>query len=171
MTGGGGKVWIVGAGPGAADLVTVRAARLLRTADDLVVDALVPAEVYAEAPGSVVYVGKRAGRPHASQRRIGEILVELALRGRQVVRLKGGDPTVFGRLAEEIAALDRAGVAWEVVPGVSSVQASAVAAGLPLTERDLADRFLVVTGHRRAGRPPVRELPPYDPEMTVVWLM
>ncbi|MEE2775889.1 MAG: uroporphyrinogen-III C-methyltransferase, partial [Acidobacteriota bacterium] len=166
-----GEVAIVGAGPGDPELLTLRAVRLIAAADDLVVDALVPPEVYASSPASVVYVGKRAGRPRPSQRRIGGILVSLARRGRRVVRLKGGDPSVFGRLGEEVADLEAAGIRYEVVPGVSSIQAAAVAAGVPLTDRDLADRFIVLTGHRRSGHAPVRELPAYDPEVTLVWLM
>ena len=168
---GSGKVWIVGAGPGDPDLLTVRAARLIQEVDDLVVDGLVPPELYARCDARVVYVGKRAGRPRPSQERIGGILVELARRGRRVVRLKGGDPSIFGRLSEELDALDAAGVAWELVPGVSSVQASALVAGVPLTDRDLADRFVVMTGHRRSGLPRVPELPPYDAQVTLVWLM
>lgn len=169
MSSSGGRVFLVGAGPGDPDLLTVRAARLVAEADDLVVDALVDPAVYRGSRARVIYVGKRAGRPHVSQARIGEILVELALRGRRVVRLKGGDPAVFARLAEEMEALEAAGVAYELVPGVSSVQAAALAAGLPLTARDVADRFVVMTGHRRAGGRPA--LPAWDPEATLVWLM
>jgi uroporphyrin-III C-methyltransferase len=166
-----GRVSVVGAGPGDRELLTLRAARLIDEADDLVVDALVPPDLYRDSPARVVYVGKRAGRPHASQARIGEILVDLAGRGRRVVRLKGGDPSVFGRLGEEIRALEEAGIDYEVVPGVSSFQAAAVAAGAPLTERNVADRFLVMTGHGRAGAPALPELPSYDERTTVVWLM
>jgi len=168
-----GKVWIVGAGPGDPDLLTVRAARLIAQADDLVVDALVGPEIYRGAPGRVVYVGKRAGRPRPSQRRIDDILVRLAREGRNVVRLKGGDPSLFARLAEEVRALETAGVAFEIVPGVSSLLAVPLAAGIPLTDRDLADRVVVTTGHRGAqeGDEPALELPPYDERTTYVVFM
>ena len=168
-----GKVWIVGAGPGDPELLTVRAARLIAEADDLVVDALVAAEVYHGAPGRVIYVGKRAGRPRPSQRQIERVLVELAREGRRVVRLKGGDPALFARLGEEIRALEQASVPYEIVPGVSSLLAVPLAAGIPLTDREHADRVLVLTGHKRAehGAEPPVELPAYDPCTTYVLFM
>lgn len=171
--GGAGKVWIVGAGPGDPDLLTLRAARLIAEADDLVVDALVAAEVYHGARGRVIYVGKRAGRPRPSQRQIEEILVRLAREGRRVVRLKGGDPALFARLGEEVRALEAASVPYEIVPGVSSLLAVPLAAGIPLTDRELADRVLVLTGHRsgeEGDEPPV-ELPAYDLSTTYVLFM
>jgi uroporphyrin-III C-methyltransferase len=171
-----GKVWIVGAGPGDPELVTVRAARLIAEADDLVVDALVPPEIYRGARGRVIYVGKRAGRPRPSQRRIEDILVRLAREPRRIVRLKGGDPSLFARLAEEVRALEAAGVPYEIVPGISSLTAVPLAAGIPLTDRDLADRVVVLTGHRsaetaRAGAEPALDLPPWDPRATYVCFM
>jgi uroporphyrin-III C-methyltransferase len=168
-----GKVWIVGAGPGDPELLTLRAARLIEEADDLVVDALVPAEVYRRARGRVIYVGKRAGRPRPSQRRIEEILVRLGRAGRRVVRLKGGDPALYARLGEEVRALEAAGLECEIVPGVSSLLAAPIAAGIPLTERELADRVVVRTGHSSdegGGQPPL-ELEAYDPGTTYVFLM
>jgi uroporphyrin-III C-methyltransferase len=168
-----GKVWIVGAGPGDPELLTVRASRLIAEADDLVVDALVPAELYHGAPGRVIYVGKRAGRPRPPQRRIEDILVRLARAGRRVVRLKGGDPALFARLGEEVRALESAGVPYEIVPGVSSLLAVPLAAGLPLTDRDAADRVVVLTGRRSAEEsvePPV-DLPDYDDRTTYVLFM
>ena len=121
----------------------------------------------------MIYVGKRAGRPRPSQRRIEDILVRLAREGRNVVRLKGGDPSLFARLAEEVRALETAGVAFEIVPGVSSLLAVPLAAGIPLTDRDLADRVVVTTGHRGAeeGVEPALELPPYDERTTYVVFM
>lgn len=166
-----GTVWIVGAGPGSPDLLTVRAARLIATADDLVVDALVPPEVYADSRARVIYVGKRAGRPRPLQRDIEKVLVRLAREGRRVVRLKGGDPSVYGRLGEELAALAAAGVAYEIVPGVSSLLAVPLTVGIPLTERDVADRIVVLTGHRRRGREELPALPDYDPQATLVLMM
>jgi uroporphyrin-III C-methyltransferase len=168
-----GKVWIVGAGPGDPDLLTVRASRLIAEADDLVVDALVAPEIYRGAEGRVIYVGKRAGRPRLSQRRIEEILVQLARERRRIVRLKGGDPSLFARLAEEVQALEAAGVPYEIVPGVSSLLAVPLAAGIPLTDRDAADRVVVMTGHRSAegSAEPAVELPRYDDRTTYVLFM
>jgi uroporphyrin-III C-methyltransferase len=169
-----GKVWIVGAGPGDPELLTVRATKVIAEADDLVVDALVAPEIYRGVEGRVIFVGKRAGRPRPSQRRIEEILVQLAREGRSVVRLKGGDPSLFARLAEEVQALERAGLSYEIVPGVSSLLAVPLAAGIPLTDRDLADRVLVMTGHRSAeegSAEPAIELPRYDDRTTYVVFM
>jgi uroporphyrin-III C-methyltransferase len=168
-----GKVWIVGAGPGDPELLTVRAARLIADADDLVVDALVPPAVYRGARGRVIYVGKRAGRPRPSQRRIEDILVRLARESRRIVRLKGGDPSLFARLGEELRALDAAGVPYEIVPGISSLMAVPLAAGIPLTDRGAADRVVVLTGHRGAEgtAEPSLELPAWDPRATYVCFM
>jgi uroporphyrin-III C-methyltransferase len=167
-----GRVSIVGAGPGDPELLTVRAAQRIAEADDLVVDALVPPAVYCDSRARVVYVGKRAGRPHVSQEEINAILVELARAGRTIVRLKGGDPGLFGRAAEEIDALDEAGVPWELVPGVSSALAAPSAAGVPVTERGVAEQLLVATGHRHRDHPqPVPVLPPFVEDRTVVLLM
>jgi uroporphyrin-III C-methyltransferase len=168
-----GKVWIVGAGPGDPELLTQRAAKLIAEADDLVVDALVPAEIYRGAPGRVIYAGKRAGRPRPSQRRIEDILVRLAREGRRVVRLKGGDPALFARLGEEVRALETASVPYEIVPGVSSLLAVPLAVGIPLTDRDAADRVVILTGHRSAEgsvEPPI-DLPAYDDRTTYVLFM
>ncbi len=172
MADGAARVFLVGAGPGDPGLLTVRAAELIATADDLVVDALVPPALYQDSPARVVYVGKRSGRPGIVQSEIDEILVRLGREGRRVVRLKGGDPGVFGRLAEEISALARAGVPFEIVPGVSSASAAAAVLGIPITERDVADRWLVVTAQRSRGDETVREtLPRWDDRQTVVVLM
>lgn len=167
-----GRVAIVGAGPGDPELLTVRAARRIAGADDLVVDALVPPTVYRDTRARIVYVGKRAGRPHVSQEEINEILVELARSGRDVVRLKGGDPGLFGRASEEMDALDEAGVPWELIPGVTSALAAPLAAGIPVTERGVAEQLLVCTGHRRGDHPdPLPALPPFVEGRTVVLLM
>ena len=166
-----GRVFIVGAGPGDPGLLTVRGAELIEAADDLVVDALVPSAVYRKSTARVVYVGKRGGRPSVSQREIESILVRLARAGRTVVRLKGGDPSVFGRVAEEARALDEAGVDYEVVPGVSSALAAPLALGVAVTERNVADRLTVMTGHRRHGAEEVPSLPAYDPRQTIILMM
>ncbi len=164
-----GTVYLVGGGPGDPELLTRKAYRLIGEADDLVVDALVPPTAYAHARGRVVYVGKRAGRPHISQQDIGSLLVSLAARSPTVVRLKGGDPGVLGRLGEELDALDDAGVLFEVVPGVSSALASAAAAKMPLTERGVAQKLTVLTARRAGGE--LAQLPLYDSDHTLVILM
>ena len=149
-------VSLVGAGPGDPDLLTVKAARLLAAADVVVHDALVGDGVLAWSPptAELIDVGKRPGRP-VPQELISTLLVQLARAGRRVVRLKGGDPFVFGRGGEEAQALLDAGVPFEVVPGITSAVAAPAAAGVPVTHRGVAAAFTVVTGHRRAGEPDV----------------
>ena len=151
-----GTVALVGAGPGDPDLLTMRGARLLAQADVVVHDALVGDGVLAlVSPGAeVIDVGKRPGRP-VPQELISTLLVELARAGRRVVRLKGGDPYVFGRGGEEAQALLDAGIRFEVVPGITSAVAAPAAAGVPVTHRGVAAAFTVVTGHRRSGEPDV----------------
>lgn len=143
-----GHVSLVGAGPGDPALLTRKAMVALRRADLVLYDALVDERVVALARRAQrFYVGKRAGRHALSQQEIQAVLVNQAKRGRRVVRLKGGDPFVFGRGGEEAQALERAGIAYDVVPGVSSAIAAPASAGIPLTHRDLASGFLVVSGH------------------------
>jgi uroporphyrin-III C-methyltransferase len=141
-----GKVYLVGAGPGAPDLLTVRAVELLKRADIVFHDALVQPAVLALAPGArKIAVGKRCGRYATAQRFINKRLVDAARRHRVVVRLKGGDPMVFGRAQEEIAALEAAGIACEVVPGVTAALAAAAQSGISLTERGRARSVVFVT--------------------------
>ena len=148
-----GTVYIVGAGPGAPDLITVRGLRVLRRADVVLHDRLVSPALLEEAPphAEVLFVGKAAGRHAVPQATINALLVEHARAGRVVVRLKGGDPFVFGRGGEEALALAEAGVPFEVVPGVTSAVAVPALAGVPVTHRGVASAFAVVTGHRIAG--------------------
>jgi uroporphyrin-III C-methyltransferase len=144
------EVYLVGAGPGDPGLLTLRAAELLRRADTVIHDRLVSPEIMAMvAPwAELVDVGKRPGQPGPTQHEINSILVDRARRGGCVVRLKGGDPHVFGRAGEEVAALHRAGFTAEVIPGVSSAVAGPTAAGIPLTSRSVSSGFTVVTAHQ-----------------------
>ncbi len=148
-----GHVYLVGAGPGDPELITVRGHRLLAAADVVVYDRLVHPEMLALAPTSAerVFVGKAAGLAVMSQAAIQEVLIDRAARGLAVVRLKGGDPFVFGRGSEEAEALARAGIPYEVVPAVSSSFGVPARADIPLTHRGLAASFAVVTAHRVPG--------------------
>ena len=148
-----GFVWLIGAGPGAADLITVRGLRILQAATAVVYDELANADLLKEAPASCELhsVGKRAGRHNATQDQINALLVSLAQAGKKVVRLKGGDPMVFGRAGEEIEALRAAGLPFEIVPGVTAATASAAMAVLPLTHRDFSSAVVFVTGHQCAA--------------------
>lgn len=149
-----GRVFFVGAGPGAADLLTVRAIRTLARADVVLHDALMTDEVLDWAPGAeLIPVGKRCDGASAEQGWIDRALVDAARRHAVVVRLKGGDPTVFGRLDEEIDALDAAGVRWEIVPGITAASAAAAQAGHSLTRRGVARRVDVVTPRVGRGEP------------------
>lgn len=151
-----GRVVLVGAGPGDADLITLRGAEALRRADVVVYDSLVARELLDLAPAGAerIDVGKRSHQAvTGSQDEIHALLVARARAGRYVVRLKGGDPFVFGRGGEEMSACRAAGVAFEVVPGVTSVLAAPAFAGIPVTDRRHAGSFAVVTGHRDPGRP------------------
>jgi len=151
-----GTVALVGAGPGDPELLTVRAARLLADAEVVVYDALVGDGVLALAASraELIDVGKRPGQGVA-QDLINVLLVRLAGEGKRVVRLKGGDPFVFGRGGEEAQALARAGVRCEIVPGITSAIAAPATAGVPVTFRGVAASFTVVTGHRQHGEAPV----------------
>jgi len=144
-----GTVYLVGAGPGDPDLLTVKATRLIRNAPVIVHDYLVPPAILALARPDAerLFVGKKGGAFCCPQRDIESILVQLALAGRAVVRLKGGDPFVFGRGGEEIEALQAAGIPYEVVPGVTSALGAAAAAGVPLTHRAHASAVVLLTGH------------------------
>jgi uroporphyrin-III C-methyltransferase len=141
-----GKVYLVGAGPGAPDLLTLRAARLLGEADVVLHDALVhPGTLALAAHAEKIPVGKRCGRQSSAQRFINKRLVDAARRHRVVVRLKGGDPMLFGRAQEEIAALEAAGIEYEVVPGVTAALAAAADLGVSLTQRGSARSVAFVT--------------------------
>jgi len=150
-----GIVYLVGAGPGDPDLLTVKARRLIAAADVIVYDQLVAPEMLEGArPGCErIYAGKKGGQPCRPQGEIDETLVRLGLEGKTVVRLKGGDPFIFGRGGEEASALAAAGVPFEVVPGVTSALAAAAYAGIPLTHRDHSSAVVFLTGHENPAKP------------------
>jgi uroporphyrin-III C-methyltransferase len=150
-----GRVYLVGAGPGDPSLLTLRAARLLAEADAVVYDRLIHPEVlkHARPRARLLFVGKEGGGESVAQEEINALLVAQARLGRQVVRLKGGDPFVFGRGGEEALALEEAGIPYEVVPGVSSGVAAPAAAGIPVTHRGVSGAVTFATAHR-AGKEP-----------------
>lgn len=144
-----GKAYIVGGGPGRADLITVRGLNLLRQAEVVLYDRLIAQELLQEVPptAELIFVGKGPDRHLMPQAEINRLLVDRVKAGKQVVRLKGGDPFVFGRGGEEVLALAEAGLCFEIVPGISSVLAAPAYAGIPVTHRGLVTSFAVVTGH------------------------
>jgi uroporphyrin-III C-methyltransferase len=149
-----GVVYLVGAGPGDPDLLTLRALRLLQTADVILPDDLVSDEVLALASPStlIIPVGKRCGQPRITQAGIHALMLEHAGAGRSVVRLKSGDPLVFGRAAEEIAALTEANIPFEIVPGITAAFAVAAALKTPLTDRGSASKLVFATAHHAADK-------------------
>jgi uroporphyrin-III C-methyltransferase len=149
-----GVVYLVGAGPGDPELLTMKAARLLGTADVVLHDDLVPEEIIAQAnPHALVTsVGKRCGRPRITQAGIHALMIDSARRNLSVVRLKSGDPLVFGRAGEELQALREACVHYEVVPGITAAFAAAAGLGLSLTDRRSASKLLFASGHHSADK-------------------
>lgn len=150
-----GKAYLIGAGPGQADLITVRGLRLIRQAEVVLYDRLIPQELLEEiAPtAEQIFVGKLPGQHARPQKEINRLLVEYVRAGKQVVRLKGGDPFVFGRGGEEALALHEAGLPFEIVPGISSAIAVPALAGIPVTHRGLSTGFAVITGHEDPTKP------------------
>jgi uroporphyrin-III C-methyltransferase len=169
-----GVVWLVGAGPGDPDLLTIKALKTLQAADVVVHDGLVSAEILALAPEGArrISVAKRKSRHSYSQDEINRMLVAFALEGLTVVRLKGGDPFIFGRGGEELEAARAAGLECHVVPGVTAALAAGAGAGAPLTHRGAAQAVTFVTGHAANGREPDLDWPALaKPNHTVVIYM
>ena len=166
-----GRVTLVGAGPGDPELLTVRGARRLGEADLVLYDALSSAAMRALAPGARwFYVGKRACRNSIDQEVLNRLMIKHARRGRHVVRLKCGDPFVFGRGGEEVLALSAAGIPVEVVPGLSTAIAAPALAGIPVTHRGLSSSFVVITGHHAHTYGPLLDALPAQ-GLTLVVLM
>src|SRR6266446_2224155 len=149
-----GKVYLVGAGPGDPDMLTLKAARLLAGADVVLHDALVSDAVLAmiSPAAEIINVGKRAGHKLLTQDEINALLVSYGRTRSTVVRLKGGDPSIFGRAGEEIEALRAAGIEHEIVPGISAALGAAAAAGISLTDRRVASQILLRSEERRVGK-------------------
>jgi uroporphyrin-III C-methyltransferase / precorrin-2 dehydrogenase / sirohydrochlorin ferrochelatase len=166
-----GTVYLAGAGPGAPDLLTMRARRLIQTANCILHDDLVPAAILALAgAGALIFnVGKRCGQKLVTQEQIHAWMIQYAREGRSVLRLKGGDPVIFGRAAEEIAALKEAGIPFEIAPGISASLAAAAAAQVSLTERESSSRVVLTTRHRAGNR--TRGMAPHDAGSTLAFYM
>jgi uroporphyrin-III C-methyltransferase len=167
-----GKVYLVGAGPGDPELLTLKAFKALKNADVVLHDELIGAEILALVPKTTQLrgVGKRGGRKNIRQEEINALLVQFALLGMQVVRLKGGDPMIFGRAGEEIEALRAANIEVEVIPGVTAALGAASAVQIPLTHRQISSSVVILTGHKSETGPD--SWPQHlSPETTVVVYM
>lgn len=153
---GGGKVYLVGAGPGNPDLLTVKAARLIDKAEVIVFDRLVSKDILAlcNPDAEMIYVGKRCGKTSMRQESISQLLVDLAKSGREVVRLKGGDPFIFGRGGEEALLLAENGIDYEVIPGITAAIGCSASSFIPLTHRKVSRSVTLVTGHVVSGALP-----------------
>ncbi len=168
-----GKVWLVGAGPGDVELLTLKAYRILQQADVVLFDALVSDDIMALVPESAekIAVGKRAGEHSAAQDDINQLLVTKAYTRKNIVRLKGGDPFIFGRGGEELEVLVEAGVDFEVIPGITAASGASAYAGIPLTHRDYAQGVTFITGHCQLGRNPIAWKNYANPQNTLVIYM
>nr|HON78056.1 uroporphyrinogen-III C-methyltransferase [Spirochaetota bacterium] len=168
-----GMVYLIGAGPGDIDLISVRALRALGSADCIVYDFLSNAEIIQKFECEKIYVGKTGSDHTLTQDKINELIITKAKEGKTVARLKGGDPFIFGRGGEEAQDLVNAGIPFRIIPGISSFYSAPAYAGIPVTHRDHADSFEVITGHRRNDSDDDLEitLPEYNPHRTFVFLM
>ena len=165
-----GKVYLVGAGPGDPELLTLKALRALRSADTVLHDDLVSPEILKLIPPTVLVqnVGKRCRRKSTAQEEINMLMVAMASAGLTVVRLKGGDPLIFGRLGEEIESLRRAAIEFEIVPGITAAAGAAAAANITLTDRRAASKLIFATAHCKSGRAALGQL---SPDATLVLYM
>jgi uroporphyrin-III C-methyltransferase/precorrin-2 dehydrogenase/sirohydrochlorin ferrochelatase len=167
----GGEAYLVGAGPGSPDLITLRGRQLLAHAEVVLYDRLVNPAIleFARRDAELICVGKKARQPSITQEQLNRLLVQLVKSGKRVCRLKGGDPMVFGRIGEELEALTRAGLPFQIVPGVSAVEGCAAFAGIPLTLRGVAEAVLITTGHTQDHSSP--DLAAYRPGQTLALYM
>ncbi len=168
------QVYLVGAGPGDPELLTVKAQRLIQNAECIVYDRLISKDILKLVPetASQIYVGKATDRHTLPQEEINQLLVNMAQNGQTVVRLKGGDPGIFGRVGEEAQALDEHQIQYEVVPGITAAQASAAELGIALTHRNYAPKLTLISGHRMENKSfELDESELIDPNQTLVVYM
>jgi uroporphyrin-III C-methyltransferase/precorrin-2 dehydrogenase/sirohydrochlorin ferrochelatase len=167
----GGEAYLVGAGPGSPDLITLRGRQLLAHAEVVLYDRLVNPAIleFARRDAELICVGKKARQPSITQEQLNRLLVQLVKSGKRVCRLKGGDPMIFGRIGEELEALTKAGLPFQIVPGVSAVEGCAAFAGIPLTLRGVAEAVLITTGHTQDHSSP--DLAAYRPGQTLALYM